>query len=144
MGILSKIFTRGAKELVDSLGSVIDNVTTTDAEKLAAKNKLSNIVFSVFNKLQDARRDIILAEAKGNWLQRSWRPLVMLTFAAIVAIGAFVPIPYLADKSEFWSLLKIGMGGYVIGRSVEKVADNVTKNIDLSSLRKKDRAEKYD
>ena len=67
----------------------------------------------------------------------------MITFAILIVIGAFVDIPYLADSSPFWTLLKIGLGGYVIGRSAEKISDNVTKNADLSMLRKKDRKNNF-
>lgn len=143
MSVLSNIFSKGAKEIVDSAGNLIDNISTSDEEKLSAKNELSNIVFTSLGKLQDIQREIIMTEASGNWLQRSWRPIVMLAFAGIVILGAFIKIPYLSDNSKFWSLLEIGMGGYVIGRSAEKVTESVTNNIDLSSLKKKDRKENY-
>ena len=60
-------------------------------------------------------------EAQGNWLQRSWRPIIMLVFATIVLIGTFFDLPILSDTSRFWDLLEIGIGGYVIGRSAEKI-----------------------
>jgi hypothetical protein len=74
--------------------------------------------------------DIIITEAKGNWLQRSWRPLLMVSFGFIVIYVKFIgplfglPIPEL--ELEFWELLKIGIGGYVVGRSAEKIANNIT------------------
>ena len=67
------------------------------------------------------RSSIIQAEAQGNWLQRSWRPIIMLVFATIVLIGTFFDLPILSDTSRFWDLLEIGIGGYVIGRSAEKI-----------------------
>lgn len=144
MGFLAGIFGKGAKELTESVGGIIDNLSTSDREKLKAKAQLTEIVFSALNNLQNAQRDIILAEAKGNWLQRSWRPLVMLTFTLMIVVGGFTTIPYLADTSPFWVLLKIGLGGYVIGRSAEKIADNVTRNTDLTFLKKKDRKDRYE
>jgi hypothetical protein len=69
--------------------------------------------------------EIIVAEAKGNWLQRSWRPILMLSFGFIVIYVKFVGplfnlrIPVLED--EFWTLLQIGIGGYVVGRTGEKM-----------------------
>lgn len=143
MSFLSKIFSKGAKDIIDSSGNVIDKISTSDQEKMNAKNELSNIVFDSLNNLQNAQKDIILSETKGNWLQRSWRPMVMLTFTALIVLGAFIEIPYLENNSKFWILLEIGLGGYVIGRSVEKVSENVTKNSDISFLRKKDRKDIY-
>ena len=66
-------------------------------------------------------------EAQGNWLQKSWRPLVMLCFTFIILLGVFIPIPLLDDNSEFWNLLEIGLGGYVIGRGGEKMAAAIFK-----------------
>ena len=74
--------------------------------------------------------EIIVAEAKGNFIQRSWRPILMLSFGFIVIYVKFaaplfgLPIPEL--EIEFWELLKIGIGGYVVGRSAEKIADKIT------------------
>jgi hypothetical protein len=81
-------------------------------------------------ELQKLQTEIILAEANGNWLQRSWRPVLMLAFGFIVIYVKFIaplfslPIPPL--ENEFWNLLQLGIGGYVVGRSVEKVAKNIT------------------
>ena len=144
MSFLTNLFSKGAKELLDSGGKLIDGITTSDQEKLNAKAELSKIVLTSLNSLQNAQRDVILAESRGNWLQRSWRPLVMLLFASIVVIGAFTTIPYLTDNSPFWGLLKLGLGGYIIGRSTEKITDKVTTNMDLTFLRKKDRKDKID
>jgi len=69
--------------------------------------------------------EIIVAEAKGNWIQRSWRPILMLAFGFIVIYVKFLAplfdltIPEL--ENEFWNLLQIGIGGYVIGRTGEKM-----------------------
>ncbi|MFR7810433.1 MAG: hypothetical protein ACLU4N_14870 [Butyricimonas faecihominis] len=54
-----------------------------------------------------------MEEARGNWLQRSWRPLVMLVFALIVLVGTFTTLP----SSPILPLLgfaEIGLGGYVV------------------------------
>ncbi|WP_109829857.1 3TM-type holin [Reichenbachiella versicolor] len=147
MGLFSKIFSKGAKDILSEGGKIVDNLSTSDDEKLRAKNELSNIVFNAMNNVQNAQRDIITAEASGNWLQRSWRPIVMLTFAFIVVYAYFIepafvntadPISKNIDP-KFWTLLEIGIGGYVVGRSAEKIATTVTKNVDIPFVRKKDR-----
>ena len=80
--------------------------------------------------MQRMQTDVIIAEAKGNWLQRSWRPILMLSFGFIVIYVKFIAplfdlkIPEL--ENEFWNLLQLGIGGYVVGRSAEKIADNIT------------------
>ncbi|MDE5422437.1 holin family protein [Ancylomarina sp. DW003] len=151
MNFLSKIFSKSAKNILADGGRIIDQISTSDEEKMKAKNDLSNIVFTALNEIQSAQKDIIMSETQGGKLQRSWRPLVMLAFAFIVVYSYFIQPAFfpkaisMADQlePEFWQLLKLGLGGYVIGRSAEKIAGSVTKNIDLPFLRKKDRKNIY-
>lgn len=67
----------------------------------------------------------------------------MLAFASIVVYNNFIApafnLPNSVLQPQFWSLLEIGIGGYVIGRSVEKITDKVTDKIDLSFMKKKNR-----
>jgi len=78
----------------------------------------------------ESQSKIIQAEANsGSWLAQNWRPITMLTFVFIIA-NNYIFYPYLSmftDKAtmlqiptDMWQLLKIGLGGYVVGRSVEK------------------------
>jgi len=73
---------------------------------------------------------IIQSEANGEgWLQRNWRPVTMLTFVFIIA-NNYILYPYITlfggkaitldIPPDMWGLLKLGLGGYVVGRSVEK------------------------
>ena len=77
-----------------------------------------------------ASAGIITAEASSDhWLAANWRPITMLTFVFIIA-NNYIIYPYLAlffesapkleIPPDMWALLKIGLGGYVVGRSVEK------------------------
>ena len=67
-----------------------------------------------------------MAEAQGSWLQRNWRPMLMVTFAVLVVAHWFgftaENIPESVQNSLF-SIVMVGVGGYVAGRSAEKVAD---------------------
>lgn len=134
MGFLDKIIGSGIKDTVGEVGNVIDKISTTDDERLAAKKEITEVITSFAKDIASSSAEVLKAEMNGNWLQRSWRPLVMLSFAFIVVYHYFLapifhfPMPDLPE--QFWSLLEIGLGGYVIGRSVEKVADRVTNNLD--------------
>lgn len=67
------------------------------------------------------QRCLIAAEIGGqSWLQRNWRPITMLSFLVLVILDAFGLLVFrLSD--EAWLLLQIGLGGYVVGRSAEKM-----------------------
>ncbi|MDH5414857.1 MAG: holin family protein [Flavobacteriaceae bacterium] len=147
MTFIEKLFSTTAGNIINSGGKIIDNLVSTDVEKLDAKNKLGAIVMTHLAALKNSQRDVLVAEIKGNALQKNWRPIVMLAFAFIIVYHYFLqplitywwPIPVIELPDRFWSLLEIGMGGYVIGRSVEKVADKLTDKVDFSFVKRKNR-----
>ena len=72
-----------------------------------------------------AATSIILAEATGDsWLQRNWRPLLMLWFAGLVGahwLGFTPPNLPEAVVINLLDIVQVGVGGYVLGRSGEKM-----------------------
>ena len=112
-------------DLVGEIGWVVNTLSVSSKEKKQIEADLLAAVARQEEELRRSQASIIGAEAQGNWLQRSWRPVIMLVFAAIVLAGTFFNLPILDDTSRFWDLLEIGIGGYVIGRSAEKVADRL-------------------
>jgi hypothetical protein len=105
---------------------------TSKEEKILAENAIKQILIQKQLELQKMQTEIIVTEAKGNWLQRSWRPILMLAFGFIVIYVKFIAplfdlrIPEL--ENEFWNLLQIGIGGYVIGRSGEKMVRSYSES----------------
>jgi hypothetical protein len=126
---MKKILDFITGDIIKAVGGVIDNLFTTDEERIRAKNEVFKILKEKELQLQEMQKDIIVAEARGNWLQRSWRPIVMLGFAFIVMYNKFIApafgLPNAELENEFWNLLQLGVGGYVIGRTAEKIAKDV-------------------
>lgn len=119
---------------------LIDNLHTSTEEKLAQKAVLLQLQTDFLKEgLQYEQEQlkqkaaIIMAETKSeSWITRNWRPLTMLTFLALVVLDQTGQLAFrLAD--EAWTLLQMGLGGYVVGRSVEKVTPAV-----MDVFRKKD------
>jgi hypothetical protein len=84
-------------------------------------------------QLLQAQQASIVAEASGgNFLQRSWRPILMLTFGGLIVarwLGWTAPNITPDEMLELWGIVKIGLGGYVVGRSVEKIAPSIVQTI---------------
>lgn len=137
---IANIFTGKA---VDAIGSVVDNVSTSDEEKTQLKNELSSIVLDHTSNIITSQKEVIIAETQSeSWLTRSWRPITMLTFVVMLVLrwtGITPQVMPLELEAQVFDIIQFGLGGYVVGREVTKVADRVTKNIDLTFLRKKDR-----
>ena len=123
-----------AGPVVKGLFNIIDQ--TVEDKDQAARIK-ANIASQQNELIQTELKgaiDIILAEAKGNWLQKSWRPLLMMAVMAIV-VNNYILFPYLSMWTEkvvvlelpggLWTLLTTGVGGYVVGRSGEKIAQSI-------------------
>ena len=126
-------FLKGAIAPVTNL---IDELHTSDEERETLRLEFYKLQFGIFEQvmsyekqLLESQAQIITAEAQGqSWLQRSWRPITMLTFLALVVADSF---GWLANPlaSEAWTLLQIGLGGYVAGRSIEKITPKIADAI---------------
>jgi len=119
---------------------MLDNVHTSKEEALIQKVNLMQTYVEVIDQgltyeqaQLEAKAKIITAEAQSDhWLTATWRPITMLTFLALVVCDQFGWLAFrLADDA--WTLLQIGLGGYVVGRSVEKIVPAMT-----DALKKKD------
>lgn len=127
MGILELIggIFKPAAELVDELH-------TSEEERLKHKERLLEVqaiamqtVFEYESDTLQARAAIVNSEAQSDhWIVASWRPIVMLTLTSLVVVDSF---GWLANplSGEAWLLLQIGLGGYVVGRSGEKIAKTI-------------------
>lgn len=127
MGIIELIggIFKPAAELVDELH-------TSDEERLKHKERLLEVqaiamqtVFQYEADTLKARAEIVNSEAQSDhWIVASWRPIVMLALTALVIIDSF---GWLSNplSGEAWLLLQIGLGGYVVGRSGEKIARTI-------------------
>lgn len=133
MGKLWDFISGPANSLVGSIGGIIDDLVTSDEERLAVKQELVRLEHDFQKAIMAAdvefareQSKVLQVELSGNWLQRSWRPILMLTFGLVViysfVIGPMFGLPTVVPIPErFWNLLTVGIGGYVFGRSAEKI-----------------------
>lgn len=121
--------------MIPAIASLLDKVIPDPAAKADAKIKFMTLAQSGDLKELESATSVIVSEAKSeHWIVSSWRPITMLTFVVIIA-NNYIVYPYLSlfwddapnltIPTDMWQLLKIGLGGYVVGRSAEKVAVNL-------------------
>jgi|TARA_R110000824_G_scaffold100098_5_gene238012 hypothetical protein len=118
--------------LIKPVSELVDNLHTSDEERLEAKAVLLQLQTGLMSQTLDyekqiaqSQRDIIVAETQANsWLTRSWRPVTMLTFVFLVVWSQFTGMEI---PDDLWFVIKLGLGGYVGGRSVEKSVSSVIK-----------------
>lgn len=126
LGILGAVAPM-VKTLFNTIDKTIDN--KAEAEKI--KQSIQQQLLSGQLKELEAQAQIITAEARGGWLQRNWRPLLMLVFAGLVVahwFGFTAPNIPESVQNSLLNIVLVGVGGYVVGRSGEKIADKLRKD----------------
>lgn len=139
MGFLSKLLGSPVRETMGAVGELLGKFIADPQEKLKAQLELTRIENEFQQKIIEAdvewakaQADVIKTEAQSaSWLARSWRPLLMLTFNYIILhtyiIAPIFGVTPVVIPEQMWDLLKIGIGGYVVGRSLEKTAPTVVQ-----------------
>ena len=127
MGILNKIFSGGAKELVEGVGGVLDNLTTTKEEKLEAQRKIQELVSDYETKMEQNITDRWKADMNSDsWLSKNVRPLVLIFLVVSTILMIFIDAGTIAFEVEAkWTdLLQLVLitviGAYFGGRTMEK------------------------
>jgi hypothetical protein len=65
-------------------------------------------------------------------LAANWRPITMLIFVGLIVARWFGwAAPNLAEEEyiKLWSIVELGLGGYVIGRSAEKILPKIVEAV---------------
>ncbi len=128
------------KKIIDGLSNVIEKTGEAFDRNFTSKEEVLQIAKETQGKLLEIKQSIILAEATGTKMQRNWRPTLMYVFGFIIAYDSVIApilnnlwqIPRPELTNEFWDVLQLSIGGYVIGRSSEKVLPgmaNAAKNL---------------
>lgn len=114
---------------IEPVSRLVDSLHTSEEERARIKRELYKIEAEITRKalevereISKARADVIRAEANGDsWLQRNWRPGLMTLFGALIT-GHYLGLLAFPIADQAWTLLEIGVGGYIAGRSIEKYA----------------------
>lgn len=97
-----------------------------ETKRLEVQNQVQLAVMQQAGAIEAAAADIVKAEAQSeHWLAANWRPILMLTFGGLIVARWFGWAAPELSESEYlklWDIVQLGLGGYVIGRSVEKIA----------------------
>lgn len=121
-----------ASDLVSSIGDAADDLFTSEQERKKAELAIRSRLLKHRESLASERSDVIQTETSGSWYQRAWRPFVMLVFVGIIVghwfgvAGASIP-PEI--QAQLYQTIKLGLGGYVLGRSAEKIAPSLSDAI---------------
>ena len=111
---------------LDIGGKLIDRLWPDPEKRDQAKLALMEMAQKGELAELTSRAEIVKTEAASeHWLAANWRPILMLTFGALIVarwFGWAAPNLTEAEYIKLWDIVEVGIGGYVVGRSVEKIA----------------------
>lgn len=115
--------------LTPIIGQIVGSLFPDPTEKAKAEAEAMRQLLSHQAEIESAAAKIIQTEAAStHWLAANWRPLTMLVFVGLIVarwFGWAAPGLQEAEYLKLWSIVEFGLGGYVVGRSVEKVAPSI-------------------
>ena len=103
---------------LDAGKAILDKVWPDAGEMERSKVQMALAIYA-------GQAEIVKAEAQSeHWIVAAWRPVLMLVFGGLIVarwLGWSAPNITEAEILKLWSIVEFGLGGYVVGRSVEKV-----------------------
>lgn len=134
-------------KLIDSIGMASEKIGEAFDKNFTSKEEVLEKVKEAQEHMLEVKQSIILAEANGSKMQRNWRPFLMYLFGIIIAYNAIIApilfhfwgIPKPDLTPDFWDVLKVSIGGYVFGRTGEKVLPGVTQTAKKMLQSRKER-----
>ena len=126
--MLSKLLSGGAADFVKGVGDVVDNLHTSEEEKLEAERKIKELIASYQVEMEKnitARWQVDLKS--DSWLSKNVRPMVLIFLIVCTMLLIFIDAGALnfEVKSSWVDLLQLVLitviGAYFGGRSIEKV-----------------------
>ena len=126
--MIKQLFSAGAASLVKSVGGVLDNLTTTKEEKLAAELKIKDMIMGYEAEMQKQVTERWKMDMNSDsWLSKNIRPLVLVFLVVATVLLIFIDGGVISFKVEdkWTDLLQLVLitviGAYFGGRSLEKV-----------------------
>lgn len=131
MSVWNKLFSTGASKLVDSVGDALDELITSDDEKLAAELKIKEIVARYEADIERNITDRWQSDMNSDsWLSKHVRPAMLVFLVVSTVIMVFVDsgnINFIVED-KWVDLLQLVLitviGAYFGGRTLEKKNNN--------------------
>ena len=126
--MLGNLLSGGGADLVKNVGGVIDDLHTSEEERLEAERKIKEIIANYEVEMEKNITSRWEADLKSDsWLSKNVRPLVLIFLIVCTMLLIFIDAGALnfEVKSSWVDLLQLVLitviGAYFGGRSLEKV-----------------------
>lgn len=113
------------------ISEILNKVIPDSNKRAEAQEAIQQAIIQSNDKTLEAMAQTMSADAASEgWLTRSARPLTVIWALGFITYLVVFPDPAMLTTikqipSELWDLVKLGIGAYIAGRSVEKVAGTI-------------------
>ena len=125
--LVSSVLETVSNVVSGTVGKFIEDKDKAKELETALTAQLTTSVVELLGREVDAQKSVIVAEAQGeSWLQRNWRPIIMMALSTLVCIYWMGWTHQDMDQEvvlKILDIVQIGLGGYIGGRTAEKLAD---------------------
>ena len=124
IGSIIAKFIEPAHKIIDELHTSGEEKQDFELKKTKAKQNILELMMKFESAVVDAQAGIIRAEIQGGRLARNWRPILMLSFGLVILLDCvgLSSDAFSEKKAEYvYAIIQVGVGGYVVGRSSEKI-----------------------
>lgn len=113
---------------VEGIGKMAKDLSTALTQNIPPERRADILseALGLQKEFLKAKAAIIIAEAQSNFLAASWRPITMYFFLVLIALDRFGVLARPLEP-QVWALLQIGLGGYIVSRTGEKITANLRK-----------------
>tara|TARA_R100001594_G_scaffold797_1_gene3230 strand:+ start:125 stop:511 length:387 start_codon:yes stop_codon:yes gene_type:complete len=126
--MLGNLLSGGAADLVKGVGGVIDDLHTSEEERLAAEQKIKELIANYEVEMEKNITSRWEADLKSDsWLSKNVRPMVLIFLIVCTMLLIFIDAGAIKFnvKDSYIDLLQLVLitviGAYFGGRSFEKV-----------------------
>jgi hypothetical protein len=130
--ILASLLAGGAGQLLGGIGTLAKDIRSAITGDISPEKKaeINTKLLELEAASNAVQAQVIMSETGGKGLKSWWRPITMLVFVYIIfhnyilapIIKMFYPpMVVLEIPPQMWTLLTVGIGGYIASRGVEKV-----------------------
>ena len=126
--MLGNLLSGGAADLVKGVGGVIDDLHTSEEERMAAEQKIKEIIANYEVEMEKNITSRWEADLKSDsWLSKNVRPMVLIFLIVCTMLLIFIDAGAIKFnvKDSYIDLLQLVLitviGAYFGGRSFEKV-----------------------
>lgn len=150
MSVITDILSAPFQGVLNGVAGIISKFVKDPTAAMQAQVELASLtsqtniaILQADQQFANAQAGVIEAENKEGWLAANWRPLLMLVFTLVIA-NNYLFVPWFGVKAmplddNVWTMLHLGVTGYIAGRSVEKFLPDTAASIAtaVQSLNKK-------